>query len=423
PAADVLQTYFAANASAYRAPEYRGLAYATLTAGALSDPTSITDEAIAADYEQNAAQFTTPERRRIEQIVYPDRAAADAAKASLAAGKLFEQLIIESGRTVDDSLLGNLSKAEVPDPALADAAFALQPRAVSDVVDGAFGPVLMRVTEIQPEVKRPLEEVREELRRELALAAAADGVQQAYDAFEDARAGGSTMEEAALRAGLAVKTIPDVSLAGQTPDGTPVADLPASTEVLAGAFQTEVGFENPPIGLPDNGYLFYDVTKIDPARERTLDEVREQVLADWKRTEAARLLAERTNALKRRREAGETLDAIAASEGLTKDVANAITRITGTAQLGQAGVTAAYSGPSGTIATATAGDATSRLLLDVTDVSAPMDPVADLGPAEVEQLSTMIRTDFLQSYINLLQDDYDIVQYPAAIQAAQTLLR
>lgn len=423
PSAEALQTYFDANKAVYRAPEYRGIAYATLTAEAIADPSAITDAAIAEDYERNRAQFTTPERRQIEQIVYPDKAAADAAKAALDGGKLFEQLIIESGRTVADTQLGLLAKPEIPDTVIANAAFALASGTVSAVVEGTFGPVLLRVTEIEPEVVRPLDEVRDEIRSELALASAAPELQRVYDSIDDARAGGATLDEAAKSAGLPIQTVASISANGDAPDGTAVADIPAGQDLLEAAFQAEVGFETIPLQLqaPENGYVFYEVTKIDPARDRTLDEVRARVVTDWKAAEAERLLTERAEALKARRDGGETLDAIAAAEGLTKETAPAVTRITGAAQLGQTGIRAAFSGPNGFVTTSTAMDGTSKLLIEVTEVAAPMDAASNLGQNEREQLNGMIETDLLQSYIGLLQNEYEVVRYPAAVQAAQNV--
>ena len=61
-------------------------------------------------------------------------------------------------------------KARSPDPAIADAAFAIAGQGnTSDVVNGSFGPVILRVTEIQPESTRSFDEVSDEIRGELAL--------------------------------------------------------------------------------------------------------------------------------------------------------------------------------------------------------------------------------------------------------------
>ncbi|KQT49016.1 peptidylprolyl isomerase [Aureimonas sp. Leaf454] len=423
PAADVLTRYFEPNKARYRAPEYRSVAYALLTPEAISDPSAVTDEAIAADYAKSGQRYVTPERRRVQQIVFADRAAADAAKAALDGGELFEQAVVKSGRTIEDTQLGLLAKSEIPDASIADAAFALAPNAVSPVVEGAFGPVILRVTEVQPETRQPLEAVRDEIRTALALEAAGGATQQVFDAFEDARAGGQTFTEAAKAAGLEVTTIPAVTLNGLDAADQPVADLPPAPEFLRSVFTAEAEVENLPINVASGGSLFYEVTKIDPARDRTLDEARERVLADWKAEETERLLAERIAPLKARLDAGETIDQVAASQQLEKGVASALSRQTAPTEIGREAAVAAFAGPSGLVATAPAKDGRSKLLLKVTSVAAAADPAANVPPQQVEQLDSLLENDFLQSYVGELQNLYPVSRYPQAIEQARTLIR
>ena len=58
-----------------------------------------------------------------------------------------------------DVQLGTFAKAQVPDPAIAEALFKLGANEISQPVAGSFGTVLLRVTEIKPEVVKPLTEV------------------------------------------------------------------------------------------------------------------------------------------------------------------------------------------------------------------------------------------------------------------------
>jgi peptidyl-prolyl cis-trans isomerase D len=419
PAEDALQTYFDANKARYAAPEYRGIEYATLTPEAIADPAKVTEAQIQEAYAADGAKFTTPEQRRIQQIVYPDRAAADAAKAALAAGKTFEDLAAESGRTVADTELGLLTKAAIPAPAIAEAAFALAPNAVSDVVDGLFGPVLLRVTEIQPETRKPLAEVQEQIRSDIALKAASDEVRRAYDAYDAARGGGATLPEAAKEAGLALSTIPAISATGETPDGAIVPDLPEQQEVLQVAFDSDVGIENAPVRIGNTGFVFFDVTKVDPAHERPLAEVKDRVVADWKAEETQRLLRIKAEELKKRLESGESVDALAASEGLTKQTVTAATRRSGITEIGEDGVRAVFSGPSGLVAIADAADGQAKLLFKVTQVAPPADPLSNLPQGQGAQLDAMLSNDFLQAYVTRLRDDTPVVTYPAAISATQ----
>ncbi|KQT60328.1 MULTISPECIES: peptidylprolyl isomerase [unclassified Aureimonas] len=423
PAADVLAKYFEEHTSRYRAPEYRSVAYAVLTPESISDPAAVTEEQIAADYEKSGARYVTPEKRRVQQIVYADSAAADAAKTALDGGELFEQAVVKSGRSVEDTQLGLLAKSEIPDPAIADAAFALAPNTVSAVVEGAFGPAILRVTEVQPESRRPLEDVRDEIRTALALETAAGATRQVYDAFEDARAGGQTFEEAAKAAGLEVKTIPAISLSGLDASDKPVADLPASQEFLRSVFTTEAETENLPLNLPAGGSLFYEVAKIDQARERTLDEARERVLADWKADETERLLSERIAPLQKRLEGGETIDQIAASEKLEKSTAASISRQTAPGEIGREGAIAAFGGKSGHIAVAPAADGRSKLLLKVTEVATAADPLANVAKEQSDQLDALLRNDFFETYISELEATYPVRRNPQALEQVRTQIR
>src|SRR5690606_26897859 len=286
PQEDVLKSWFEERKNDYAAPEYRRIDYVQLEAEDIADPSVISDEQVKAAYEQQKARYSKPELRTIEQLTFTDKEAAAAARESLRAGTTCEGLVEREGRTLEDVSLGSLARGEIADDAIAEAAFSLAEGQVSDVVDGVFGPVLLRVSKIEPETVTPLEEVRDEIRQELALEEASRLVIDTYDAYEDARAGGATLQEAAEQLNLTVRTIEAVDSEGLGPDGTAVTNIPRVRELIQEAFQTEVGVENSPIAIGSNGFLFYEVSEVIPARERTFEEVHDKVLADWTEAEA-----------------------------------------------------------------------------------------------------------------------------------------
>ncbi|MEF2073222.1 peptidylprolyl isomerase [Consotaella aegiceratis] len=417
-----LQAYFNEKKAAYKAPEYRGLAYAELTPSTIADPQAVSEDQVKEDYERNAQRFTTPEKRRIEQVVFPDKDAADAARAEIDGGTSFEDVVKETGRSIEDADLGLLARGDVPDQAIAEAAFSLDQGAVSDVVDGMFGPALVRVTEIEPQAVRPLAEVEPQIRQELALESATDAVFAAYDTYEDARASGATFEEATQKAGIPTQSVAAIDRTGRTPDGEAL-DLPGKDDLLAAVFDSEPGLDNPPINMQaESGYVFYDVKSIDPARDRTLDEVKDQVVTDWKADETQRLLDEKAKAYLERLQNGEDLAAIAADADLQPASADAVTRQTAVSQLGQAGATAAFSGGVGTAAQAPAPN-DSRILIKVKQVAPPADPQSNVSEQQRQQLATTMENDLFQSYIALLQGEYPVRVYPRAVEQAQGMLR
>ena len=143
---------------------------------------------------------------------------------------------------------------------------------------GRFGTVLVHVVKIEPENVRPFEQVEGEIRHDLALERAKPAIQNLYDKVEDERASGLSLEEVGKKLKLNVRVIDAIDRSGRDTAGTPISDLPAGLDIASSAFSTDVGVENDPLQV-EGGYLWYEVAGITPARDRTLDEVKDRVAA------------------------------------------------------------------------------------------------------------------------------------------------
>ena len=243
------------------------------------------------------------------------------------------------GKTPADTLLGTFAKDKVADPAVAEAAFALQANEVSPIVDGAFGPVLVRVTEIKPEVVRPLAEVTPEIRKDLALAEANRILLDVHDSYEDSRAAGESLREAAAKLGLKVVTIDAIDRAAQRPDGTIVNDLPQSKELLerrpSKPRSASKTLRSTSAATASSSTRSRSIT---PARDRTLDEVKAKVVADWKAAETEKRLAAKAAELEKRLKDGATLDTLATELKLEKQTKRGLKRESDDADFGKSGV-------------------------------------------------------------------------------------
>src|SRR3546814_4372632 len=133
-------------------------------------------------YERRKDSFTTRGTRTIEQLTYPDREMAEAAVAQLKDGTTtFDQLVADQGKKPADVLLGDFTRENMPDASLADAAFAVTSEGgTTPVVEGAFGPVVLRVTNITPEPHKSFDEVQQDIRQQLALSAASQDALNAH---------------------------------------------------------------------------------------------------------------------------------------------------------------------------------------------------------------------------------------------------
>ncbi|WP_025031097.1 SurA N-terminal domain-containing protein [Nitratireductor aquibiodomus] len=414
-----LQAWFDERKDAYAAPEYRKFSYVKLEPSDIADPEGISDAQVQKAYEDLRDRYTTPEKRTIDQIVFSDRAAAEAALKDLLDGKSFADVATAAGKSSSDIALGTLARSDVADDAVADAAFSLEANQFSDVIDGAFGPVIIYVSDIQSEVVQPLSEVESEIRQDLALEEAARVLLDVHDSYEDARAGGASMAEAAERLKLSMRTIEAIDASARRPDGTIVGDLPVSAELLREVFESETGIENAPLSMGGNGFVFYEVEGITPERDRSLDEVRDQVTQDWLKAETDRLLAERASAFAKRLEEGASLEEIATEIGQEKLVKRGLKRNANDADLGQAGVAAVFSVPrNGTGVFANpAGDG--QFLFRVTEVFEPASATAESIPDN--QRATMrsaLADDLLDQMVARLQGKYPVTVNRAAMQEA-----
>ena len=409
PGDDVLAPWFETNKAKYRAPEYRKIVYVALEPKDIADTAAITDDALQADYEKNKERYRTPATRTIEQLTFADRAAADAAAAKLAAGTTFDAIVAEQGKTAADVLLGEFTETNVPDQKLAAPAFAVaQDGGTTPVIDGTFGPIILRVTNIRPETLKTFDEVKEELRTELALSEAADGIVGVHDRIEDSRAEGLSLADAAAKNNLKAVTIDAIDAQGNDQKGEEVPGLPEKAALLGEVFKTDVGMETQPLNVGREGYAWYEVLDVIPDRDRTLDEVRDRVVADWTAEQQRLALGKKAEELAERVRKGGDLAAIAGELGMAVENKTGLHRGAEDPVLGPAAVAAAFGGPLGHVASTPGVDGEGQILLKVTEVN---DAATDALTNDEQQIAAVARAsgdDILDQMVSSLQTAYGV---------------
>jgi peptidyl-prolyl cis-trans isomerase D len=413
-----LQKYFDAHKADWKAPEYRAVTYVAMMPADLAKPDEVSDEDAKKAYDAQVARFTTPETRKVEQIVFKDKADADAAAAALAGGKTFDDLIAERNLKPADVDLGLITKDKLIDPAVADAAFGMAQPGVSGVIAGRFGPVMVRVSQIQPKVVKTFEEVKADLKKEIATQRAAQEINDQHDVIEDARAGGETLAEIAGKYGLKLVNVPAVDKEGKDKDGKDVPSLPAG--LVSAAFDTDVGLENAPLSVGGGGYVWYDVTAVTQARDRELGEVKDKVAAAWTRDQVEQKLTAKANDIRDRLAKGEDIAKVAADLGAEVKTAADLTRSTkASGDLTQAAILRTFSGPKGTAAVAAGAADQTKVVLLVTDSEVPpyFSGAPEMSQAK-DQLADQIANDFLVQYMTLLQAQLGVSVNQSALAQA-----
>ena len=417
PTADELNKYFEARKILFRAPEYRKVSTVQVTPADLGKWMDISEADIKTAYEEHHNRYVTPERRRVEQIVFPKIEDADAAEARLKDGLTFAALAAERGLKDQDIDLGTVPKSEIVDPAVADAAFSLKEGEVSAPIKGRFGTVIVTVTKIEPEQTKSLADVTAQIRNDIAAERAKSQVQALHDQIEDARAGGSTLEEAAKKANLQVVNY-EIDRSGRDPSGKPVSNLPHAADVIAAAFTSDVGVENDPVAA-DGGYIWYDVTAITPAHDRTLDEVKSEVEARWREDEiATRLKAKATDFLDKLKN-GNSFDDLAKAENLKVETADNLQRNKPGPGLSTKIVASVFRTAKDAFGSAEGDQPTDWVVFRVTAVSTPKIDANLPEEKHIEEtLQSQENNDILGQYVSWLQDELGLSVNQAALAQA-----
>lgn len=404
PADDVLTKWFEDNKAGFRAPEFRSIEVLALSPAAVADPSSVTDEAVSREYERTKDTYGAPEQRRIQQLFYATPEEAAAAAAKLKAGSTFEQLITDANAKPEDVDLGLLTRDKVLDPAVAEAAFGLALNTPSEPVKSAFGTVLLRVVEIQAAHTKTMVEVAPDIRKTLAAKAAERSVMEVHDEIEDALAGGATLQEVATRFKLKL-THAEVDAEGNGTDGVAVADLPDETDLLKAAFAADEGSENEPL-TADRGFIWYNVIKVTPGRERTLDEVKDKAVTAWTDAEAQVRLTAKADEMVKALKSGTSIDDLAKANTVEVATASGVTRQAGDAGLGASGVDAAFAGPKGHVAAINGPDGT-RVVLEVSEVTNPPMPEGAGDAVDIaDRMANAVGQGLFAQYLGAAQAEF-----------------
>src|SRR5256885_13204543 len=166
----------------------------------LAKPADVSEVDAKRYYDNNLTRFGTPERRHIEQIVFPTLEEAQAAATRLEKSELsFEALAKERGLTEKDIDLGTVTKSGIIDQAVANAAFSLKEGETSAPVKGVFGTALVHVLKVEPENIKPFGEVAPEIKQTIATDRARSELASRHDKIEDERAAGLRLTEVAQK--------------------------------------------------------------------------------------------------------------------------------------------------------------------------------------------------------------------------------
>ncbi|XKH00557.1 SurA N-terminal domain-containing protein [Marinobacter nauticus] len=302
-----IKGYFQNNRDQFQVPEQIDAAYLRLSLESLADSIEITEQELRDYYEQQAVEYANEERRASHILIEADGDAEDTMatiRKRLASGESFADLAEEySVDTFSAQEGGDLGFAGrgVYDEAFEQALFSLEEGEVSEPVKTTFGLHLIKLEEIRRSEPPAFDELKDDLRQELARAKASERFAEVRAQLADAAYAAEDLAGPARELGLQVQEVE-----GVTRDGGPGPfDHPGlvrqlySEDVLEGGYNTEL------VDLSENVSVVARVREYHEPRQQELAEVRDQISNVMRARKIREALSERASELVAQVEAGE----------------------------------------------------------------------------------------------------------------------
>lgn len=395
PTGTELADFHKARGTMFSTPEYREVEYVQVGVNEVAGEIRVTEADVQAAWEKRKKEFQVLEKRDVDQIAFPDQAAAQAAYNRIQSGTPFLTVANEAGKSEAEVKLGTYDR-ETLDPRLAGAVFALPLNGVSAPVQGPFNWVILRVTRIVPGKEKTYEQVRDQLRADLMRDKSEGPVSTRMGALDDALAAGKPLAQAAAAARLAAKRV-TIDSKGLSPDGTKAA-IASSPIFLQQVFASDIGTETDPFTGEDQTQYVLRVVAVRPAAPKPLETVRAQVREAWLADKRGKLLLQRVQALAAQAQTDRSLAGVGRTLGRAPSVSPELTRGAQGTVFAADALAKIFSSPAGTavFGRAAASGGGGYVLARVTKVTHP-DPRADELMAFRNEVGTQLGRDAEQA--------------------------
>jgi len=318
---DEVAAWYNDNPAEFQTPESADVEYIEIDRSALRRQADLGEQELEEYYTQSANRYLQDERRRARHILIPfgdDRSAAEEQASALAArvraGEPFEDLArqysADGGTAEQGGDLGLMMKSQMPG-LLGDEIFTMTEGQIKGPVESEFGYHVIRLDAIEAGGPLPLEQIRGELENELRDIKAEETFQELQRVLSDALFDGDSLQDMAAAAKLDVKSASGFTRGGGEPFGSNQAAIDAifDPRVLRDNALSDI------VELDANRAAIFRVRELHEAAQQPLADVRGQI-AETLRMERAREMArERAQELEARLTDGANFAEVAAESG------------------------------------------------------------------------------------------------------------
>jgi peptidyl-prolyl cis-trans isomerase D len=320
------EDYYNTHRESFRQPERVKFVYVAYPTKQFESDIEISAQDVEGFYnEHKEDRFTTPARVHARHILFSlsanataeektkARTAATEVLAKARAGedfaKLAETYSQDKSTAPRGGDLGFFQRGHMVKP-FEDAAFALSPGSISDLVESQFGVHIIKVEENEPEKVKPMAEVEAEIRNDLIQERARDKAQARAREDRAKTQTGASLAEVAQAGGLTVVETPLVAHDETLPD------LGAQPQLIEAALGLDLQKISEPVLVGDAWYLVSPREKV-ASTIPDFTVVKEEAEKKKKNEKAEQLAKEKAESILAKVKESKNLAAVAAEQKLS----------------------------------------------------------------------------------------------------------
>ncbi len=320
---ETIAAYYDDNPTLFQLPDSADIEYIAVRRDQLAASIDVSEEDLAEFYDESKSRYLQDEQRQARHILIlfdGDEAAAESTAhdlmTRLQAGESFEELAREhsqdGGTSSQGGDLGSLTRSQLPGE-LGSVIFSMAEGALDGPVKSDFGYHIVRLDSVFDQGALPLDEVRSELLRELQDREADSAFRDLEGQISDALFDAVDLQSIAASVGIDVESTRGFSRAGGEPFGANQAAIDAvfNSVVLNDGQISEL------VELDANTSAVFKVTQYNEATRQPLVDIRDQIEDTIRAQEAETLMIARAEQILAAMAAGVDFGQAAEAAGAT----------------------------------------------------------------------------------------------------------
>ena len=249
-------------------PELRHVEYVAFAPNTMTDIVPTMD-VLKAAYQDNMDDYKTEETRKILQLFFDDKDAADSALKKLEKGDDFIPSALDLGFEMENIDLGTINRTSL-DKAITSEIFSVKEGEFTQPIANGFGYVIYFSEKVTPSEIRPFESVAGEIKVTLLDKAFKKFVENNSDSLEDDIAGGMSLKEIAEKYNAPFVEFENITDRGV--DYLSGQKIIKNNDLIVNIFDASLDDEATYVTLDNGGFIYATIKDIIPKRVMTFEE-------------------------------------------------------------------------------------------------------------------------------------------------------